>query len=173
MHRAACADKSVSIGFRCFSFFPRRRPITLHARQTSTKNNDPLIFILLSTASVLSIDKSNSQTMPPFFDRVHLHQAVSNQAVPVLEAIAVNDNLRSLRRFERDDPPPYVSSTESEELDDADLIPQRSRLSLRTVLTSTSLHIMRSSPSPSSRPPALSSRCHPTTTPSPRSTPHD
>jgi hypothetical protein len=61
--------------------------------------------------------------MPPFFDRVHLYQAVSNQAVPALEAIAVNDNLRSLHRFERDDPPPYVSSTESEELDDADLIP--------------------------------------------------
>ena len=61
--------------------------------------------------------------MPPFFDRVHIHQAVSSQAIPVLEAIAVNDNLRSLYRFERDDPPPYVSSTESEELDDADLIP--------------------------------------------------
>ncbi|KAJ2898969.1 uncharacterized protein MKZ38_003538 [Zalerion maritima] len=61
--------------------------------------------------------------MPPFIDRVHLYQAVSSQAVPVLEAMAANDNLRSLRRFERDDPPPYVSSTESEELDDADLIP--------------------------------------------------
>jgi hypothetical protein len=61
--------------------------------------------------------------MPPFFDRVHLHQAVSSQAIPTLEAIAANDNLRSLRRFERDDPPPYVSSTESEELDDDVLNP--------------------------------------------------
>ncbi|KAF2241451.1 hypothetical protein BU26DRAFT_525276 [Trematosphaeria pertusa] len=61
--------------------------------------------------------------MPPFFDRVQLHQAVSSQAVPALEAMAANDNLRSLLRFERDDPPPYVSSTESEELDDADLNP--------------------------------------------------
>ena len=60
---------------------------------------------------------------PPFVDRVQLHQAVSNQAIPALEAIAINDNLRSLRRFERDDPPPYVSSTEPEELDDADLFP--------------------------------------------------
>ena len=66
--------------------------------------------------------------MPPFFDRVHLHQAISGQAVPILEAIAANDNLRRLHRFERDDPPPYVSSTESEELDDADLLlPLRGR----------------------------------------------
>ena len=69
---------------------------------------------------MLSIDH---QIMPPFFDRVHLHQAVSSQAIPVLEAIAANDNLRSLRRFERDDPPPYVLSTKSEELDDTDLLP--------------------------------------------------
>ncbi|KAI1289079.1 hypothetical protein F5Y03DRAFT_378428 [Xylaria venustula] len=62
--------------------------------------------------------------MPPFFDRVQLHQAVTSQAIPMLEAIAANDNLRSLRRFERDDPPPYTSSTESEEPEDADLIPQ-------------------------------------------------
>lgn len=61
--------------------------------------------------------------MPPFVDHVQFQEAVSHQALPVLEAIAANDNLRSLRRFERDDPPPYVSSTESEELDPADLIP--------------------------------------------------
>lgn len=51
--------------------------------------------------------------MPPFFDPVHFNQAVSDQAMPRLEAIASNDNLRHLRRFERDNPPPYVSSTES------------------------------------------------------------
>lgn len=51
--------------------------------------------------------------MPPFFDPVHFNQAVSDQAMPLLEAIASNDHLRHLRRFERDDPPPYVSSTES------------------------------------------------------------
>ena len=62
--------------------------------------------------------------MPPFLDCVHLHQAMTGQAVPVLEAIAANDNLRLLRRFERDEPPPCVSSTESEELDDIDLIPR-------------------------------------------------
>lgn len=60
--------------------------------------------------------------MPPFFDHVQLHQALSSQAVPVLEAMATNDNLRSLHRFERDDPPPYASSTESEMLDEAELI---------------------------------------------------
>jgi len=55
---------------------------------------------------------------------ISIRLAMNNQAAPVLEAIAVNDNLRSLRRFERDDdPPPYVSSAESEELDDADSPP--------------------------------------------------
>ncbi|EFY89134.1 hypothetical protein MAC_04721 [Metarhizium acridum CQMa 102] len=62
--------------------------------------------------------------MPPFVDRVQLYEAVSSQAIPVLEAIAANDHLRSLRRFERDDPPPYVSSTESSEHEDVDLIPR-------------------------------------------------
>lgn len=52
--------------------------------------------------------------MPPFIDHVQFLEAVSNQAVPHLEAIAANNNLRSLRRFERDDPPPYESSTDSE-----------------------------------------------------------
>ncbi|KAI1077215.1 hypothetical protein F5B20DRAFT_593026 [Whalleya microplaca] len=60
--------------------------------------------------------------MPPFIDNVHLQQVVSSQAIPALEAIAANDNLRSFRRFERDDPPPYVSSTESEDLEHADFI---------------------------------------------------
>ncbi|KAI0812807.1 hypothetical protein GGR55DRAFT_703538 [Xylaria sp. FL0064] len=61
--------------------------------------------------------------MPPFVDRFQLQQAVSSQAVPLLEAIAANDNLRSLHRFERDEPPPYASSTELEELDDVDIFP--------------------------------------------------
>ncbi|RMZ76980.1 hypothetical protein DV738_g4645, partial [Chaetothyriales sp. CBS 135597] len=61
--------------------------------------------------------------MPPFFDTLHLHQAVHDQAIPRLEAIAANDHLRSLTRFERDDPPLYASSTESEEGNDAAIIP--------------------------------------------------
>ncbi|KAI1117880.1 hypothetical protein F5Y14DRAFT_464907 [Nemania sp. NC0429] len=52
--------------------------------------------------------------MPRYFDHVQIHEAVSNQAMPVLQAMAANDNLRSLRRFERDEPPAYASSTESE-----------------------------------------------------------
>lgn len=50
---------------------------------------------------------------------------MSSQAIPILEAIAVNDNVCSLHRFERDDPPPYRSSTESAELDDEILNPPR------------------------------------------------
>ncbi|KAI9786412.1 MAG: hypothetical protein M1839_006872 [Geoglossum umbratile] len=69
--------------------------------------------------------------MPPFFDRVQLDDAMRNQAIPVLEALAANDNLRnrSYRRFERDDPPPYVSSTESEEFSDDSLAPPPPRRS--------------------------------------------
>ncbi|KAF2240530.1 hypothetical protein BU26DRAFT_207337 [Trematosphaeria pertusa] len=68
--------------------------------------------------------------MPPFLDRVQLDHALHNQAVPLLEAIAANDHLRnrSLRRFERDDPPPYAESTESEEFDDAPPPPLRGEL---------------------------------------------
>ena len=60
--------------------------------------------------------------MPPFFDRVQLHDALQNQAIPVLDALVANDN-RSFRRFERDDPPSYASSTESEEFNDDFLAP--------------------------------------------------
>jgi hypothetical protein len=68
--------------------------------------------------------------MPPFLDRVQLDHALQYQALPHLEALAANDSLRnrSLRRFERDDPPPYVESTESEELDDAPLPPLDGKL---------------------------------------------
>ncbi|KAL2256548.1 hypothetical protein VTK26DRAFT_1498 [Humicola hyalothermophila] len=57
--------------------------------------------------------------MPPFFDQVQIYDAIQNQANPILEALAANDHLRdrSLRRFDRDDPPPYESSTESEDVD--------------------------------------------------------
>lgn len=48
---------------------------------------------------------------------------MTSQVVPVLEAIAANDGLRSLRRFERDYPPPHEASTNSEEVDNADFIP--------------------------------------------------
>jgi hypothetical protein len=63
--------------------------------------------------------------MPPFFDRVQLHDALQNQAIPVLEALVANDNLhhRSFKRFERDDPLPYALSTESEEFNDDFLAP--------------------------------------------------
>ncbi|KJZ74770.1 hypothetical protein HIM_05887 [Hirsutella minnesotensis 3608] len=56
--------------------------------------------------------------MPPFFDSVQIHHALRNEAIPVLDAIAANQELHggALGRFERDDPPPYASSTESEEL---------------------------------------------------------
>lgn len=45
--------------------------------------------------------------------------------MPMLDALAANEELRSrsLRRFERDDPPPYASSTESEVFSDDYLEP--------------------------------------------------
>ena len=57
--------------------------------------------------------------MPLLFDPILAQTALQDQAVPILEALTGNSNLRNrgLRRFERDDPPPYTSSTESEEVD--------------------------------------------------------
>lgn len=55
--------------------------------------------------------------MPPFFDGAQLRGAINGHAVAALEALAANpDRLdRSLnRRFERDEPPAYESSSESE-----------------------------------------------------------
>ncbi|EFY85259.1 hypothetical protein MAC_08719 [Metarhizium acridum CQMa 102] len=65
--------------------------------------------------------------MPSFLDPVHFNQAMSNQAMPVLQAIASNEHLRHLRRFERDDPPPYVSSTESSDHEADFMVPPRCR----------------------------------------------
>lgn len=56
--------------------------------------------------------------MPPFFDGSQLRNAITAQAVPALERLAAYPNHldRSRNnRFENDEPPPYVSSSESEE----------------------------------------------------------
>ncbi|KAK4132126.1 hypothetical protein BT67DRAFT_444022 [Trichocladium antarcticum] len=55
--------------------------------------------------------------MPPYFDRSQLHAAMSARALPALERLAANPNslARSRNhRFGNDDPPPYMSSSESE-----------------------------------------------------------
>ena len=58
--------------------------------------------------------------MPPFFGQAHFYSALQSEALPALERIAAGDTMRgrSLNRFERDDSPPYTSSTESENFDD-------------------------------------------------------
>lgn len=55
--------------------------------------------------------------MPPFFDDDQIHDALRIDALPALGRFAVNPNLRdrTLNRFDRDEPPPYTSSTESDE----------------------------------------------------------
>ena len=55
--------------------------------------------------------------MPPFFDEAQIHNALRNEALPELARLADNDRLRdrAVRRFDRDEPPPYVSSTEDED----------------------------------------------------------
>ena len=64
--------------------------------------------------------------MPPFHHPLQIPAALRNQAIPALEYLAANNDARNsmLSRFERDEPPPYVSSTESEEFDDGLLTPQ-------------------------------------------------
>jgi hypothetical protein len=55
--------------------------------------------------------------MSPFFDEAQIHNALRNEALPELERLADNERLRdrAVRRFDRDEPPPYVSSTEDED----------------------------------------------------------
>ncbi|KAH6612281.1 hypothetical protein B0J18DRAFT_441753 [Chaetomium sp. MPI-SDFR-AT-0129] len=55
--------------------------------------------------------------MPPFIELSNLQRAIAAQAMPALEVLADDesrlDRSRNMR-FERDDPPPYISSSESE-----------------------------------------------------------
>ena len=61
---------------------------------------------------------------PRLFDDYQIANAMRNEAVPALERFAENASSRDrdLRRFDRDEPPPYVSSTE-DEYDDYDDVP--------------------------------------------------
>ncbi|KAL2175262.1 uncharacterized protein P884DRAFT_331324 [Thermothelomyces heterothallicus CBS 202.75] len=54
---------------------------------------------------------------PPLFDEAQIHNALRNEALPELARLAADDRLRELavNRFDRDEPPPYVSSTEDDE----------------------------------------------------------
>ncbi|CAK7200164.1 hypothetical protein SEUCBS139899_002855 [Sporothrix eucalyptigena] len=54
---------------------------------------------------------------PPLYDAMYIANALRNDALPALQHFADHPNYRErvLGRFERDDPPPYESSTESEE----------------------------------------------------------
>ncbi|KAF4506518.1 hypothetical protein G6O67_006596 [Ophiocordyceps sinensis] len=70
--------------------------------------------------------------MPGFFDAAQIRDALHNQALPAVEAIAANESLRSLRRFDRDDPPPYASSTDSERLDES--LPRLSQEDIEALL---------------------------------------
>lgn len=55
--------------------------------------------------------------MPPFFDGWQFQTALENQAIPQLQRLADNSSLRerAVRRFDRDNPPRYASSTPSPE----------------------------------------------------------
>ncbi|AEO61386.1 hypothetical protein MYCTH_2311488 [Thermothelomyces thermophilus ATCC 42464] len=55
--------------------------------------------------------------MPPLFDEAQIHNALRNEALPELARLAGDQRLRerALDRFDRDEPPPYLSSTDDEE----------------------------------------------------------
>ncbi|KAL1902750.1 hypothetical protein Sste5346_001194 [Sporothrix stenoceras] len=58
--------------------------------------------------------------MPPaLYDAVDIANALRNEALPALQALEEHPSLRDrdLRRFEQDDPPPYESSTDTDEDD--------------------------------------------------------
>jgi hypothetical protein len=66
----------------------------------------------------------------PFFDHAQIRDALDNQAIPTPVALAENEKHRNRslgRRFERDNPPPYASSTESESEFDSFFAPPRPR----------------------------------------------
>ena len=100
---------SLPWGFLRFISYPARCPIS--PAHVNAK------FIATSSSSVIT---ALSKTMPPFQHPSQIPAALRNQAMPALEYLAANDDARNraLNRFERDEPPPYISSTESEEFDD-------------------------------------------------------
>ncbi|KAK7429380.1 hypothetical protein QQZ08_004193 [Neonectria magnoliae] len=51
--------------------------------------------------------------MPPFFDILQIEDAIQREALPALERFAANP---ILRRFDREEPPPYVSSESEDDL---------------------------------------------------------
>jgi hypothetical protein len=61
--------------------------------------------------------QADHDKMPRYFDASQLQKAITAQAMPALGVLAADpsrlDRSRN-RRFERDDPPPYMSSSESE-----------------------------------------------------------
>jgi len=69
--------------------------------------------------------------MPPLLSQRQMELEVENRAMPLLDALTANRNLRtpSLWGFEGDDPPSYLSSTELELFDKVD---KESRPRLRT-----------------------------------------
>ena len=63
----------------------------------------------------------HTQIMAPrLFDGVQIANALRNEALPALERLAQNTSLRdcAVERFDRDEPPPYVSSTEDKAEDE-------------------------------------------------------
>jgi len=63
---------------------------------------------------------------PPLLDDMQIANAMRNDALPALQRLAGNSSLRdrALSRFDRDEPPPYVSSTEDEDENDDEIVPQ-------------------------------------------------
>ena len=53
---------------------------------------------------------------PPLFDDMQIANALRNEALPALERLTESSSLsdNALRRFDRDDPPPYASSTQDD-----------------------------------------------------------
>ena len=90
--------------------------------------------------------------MPPFLCQTDFEIALLNEGIPVLEQLAANDHLhdRVLNRFNHDDPPPpYASSTESEEFEDGfpmsrwdDRLPEEATVAMDPPLTHKEIQSM-------------------------------
>jgi len=99
-------------------FFVPHRITTTHSFPTTPKQQ-------YATKSTPIKDPDATAMPPALLDDMQIANAMRNDALPALERLAGNSSLRdrALSRFERDEPPPYVSSTEDEDEDEDEVVP--------------------------------------------------
>jgi hypothetical protein len=89
-------------------------------QKQSSRGSLSMSFSLSSSTINCRHNTHQHLTMPPpLFDDMQIANALRNEALPALERLAQSSSLqdRALARFDRAEPPPYVSSTEDDDED--------------------------------------------------------